>query len=229
MSFPYIKKPTTLQAAIFDMDGVLIDSHPIHREAWKRFLRTMGREVSEQELDFILDGRKRVDILRQFLGNISDSELEEHGRRKDEMFQRIACRIQPVPGVLKLLEKLQDKRVRTAVATSAAGARTRSTLIRLQLMQWFGVVITGDDVTKGKPDPAIYQLACAKLGVKPGSSFAVEDAVSGVQSAKQAGLRCVAVCTHQSEEKLRGAGADYVIPNFCEESLSRLQELLRQM
>lgn len=209
------------------MDGVLIDSHPTHRKAWKKFLKSIGREISEEELDFILDGQKRSDILRRFLGNISGPELEEHGRRKDEIFQKIASRIQPVPGVLRLLENLQAEGVRTAVATSAAGVRARSTLTRLRLMHWFGVVITGDDVTKGKPDPAIYQMACAKLGVKPEVAFAVEDAVSGVQSAKHAGLLCVAVSTHESEEKLRAAGADYVISNFCEDSLSRLQSLFR--
>jgi beta-phosphoglucomutase len=229
MSSPCLERPqlrNPVQAAIFDMDGVLIDSHPVHREAWKEFLHGVGREISDRELDFILDGRKRSDILRHFLGDIPDAELEKHGRRKDELFQQIASKIQPVPGVLRLLEKLQDKGVRTAVATSAAGIRARSTLTRLRLMRWFGVVITGDDVTEGKPDPAIYQMACARLGVEPDTAFAVEDAVSGVLAAKSAGLRCVAVSSHKSDEKLRAAGADYVIPDFGEDSLSRLQTFL---
>lgn len=215
-----------LQAAIFDMDGVLIDSHPVHREAWKKFLHSIKRDISERELEFILDGRKRSDILRYFLGDISDAELEKHGQRKDELFQQSASQIQTVPGVLSFLGKLQDKGLRTAVATSAAGIRARSTLTRLRLMRRFGVVITGDDVSEGKPDPAIYQMACARLGVEPDTAFAVEDAVSGVLAAKRAGLRCVAVSSHQSDEKLRAAGADYVIPDFGEDSVGRLQALL---
>ena len=217
-----------LQAAIFDMDGVLIDSHPVHREAWKNFLQSIGRDLSEEELDFILDGRKRSDILRHFLGDISDAELEKHGQRKDEFFQQIASKIQPVPGVLSLLGKLRAKGVRTAVATSATGIRARSTLTRLRLMRWFGVVITGDDVAEGKPDPAIYQMACVRLGVEPDTAFAIEDAVSGVLAAKRAGLRCVAVSSREFAEKFRAAGADYVIPDFGEDSLSLLQTFLRE-
>jgi beta-phosphoglucomutase len=72
-----------LRGVIFDMDGVLVDSHSAHRDAWRQFFQTLGRNVPESELDFILDGRKRGDILQHFLGNCPDSELEEFGRRKD--------------------------------------------------------------------------------------------------------------------------------------------------
>ena len=220
------RRKKSVQAAIFDMDGVLIDSHPVHREAWKNFLHSIGRDVSEQELDFILDGRKRSEILRRFLGDVSTAELEEYGRRKDKLFKQISSRIQPVPGVLSLLSRLEGQGVKAAVATSAAGTRARSTLTRLHLMRWFSVVVTGDDVAEGKPSPAIYQLACAQLGVEPNCALAVEDAVSGVLAAKRAGLQCVAICTHQSDEKLRAAGADYVIPDFGDNSVRRLQALL---
>ena len=72
-----------LQAIIFDMDGVLIDSHPIHRQAWQRFLLTLDQQVSDAGLDFILEGRKREDILRHFLGDdLSEVQISEYGKRK---------------------------------------------------------------------------------------------------------------------------------------------------
>src|SRR6202140_3040754 len=88
-----------LQAVIFDMDGVLIDSHPAHRKTWRRFLHSMGRDVTNHELDFILDGRKRAEILRYFRGEISEVQLEEHGKRKDDSFQDLGMGVKPYPAI----------------------------------------------------------------------------------------------------------------------------------
>jgi HAD superfamily hydrolase (TIGR01509 family) len=217
---------TCFQAAIFDMDGVLIDSHPAHREAWRKFLASLGRYHLEGDLDVILEGRKRSDILRYFLGDVTEREIEDHGRRKDELFQEVSCSVRLVPGVLRLLKKVRTKGLTTAVATSAGGIRAHSTLDRLRLRAMFQVVVTGDDVPKGKPDPAIYQMACAQLGVKPELALAFEDSASGVVAAKSAGLRCVAVSNYQAAERLRAAGADFVVPDFGEKSLEHIQTLL---
>ncbi|PYX62323.1 MAG: hypothetical protein DMG73_00275, partial [Acidobacteria bacterium] len=84
-----------MQSVIFDMDGVIIDSHPAHRKAWKDFLQTFGKEVSESELSFILDGRKRRDILRHFLGDVSEQELVEYGKKKDGFFQQVSLEVNP--------------------------------------------------------------------------------------------------------------------------------------
>jgi beta-phosphoglucomutase-like phosphatase (HAD superfamily) len=77
-----------LQGVIFDMDAVLLDSHAVHRKASRIFFQTLGCEVGEADLDFILDGRKRDDILRHFLANLTSTELEELGKRKDCIFRR---------------------------------------------------------------------------------------------------------------------------------------------
>ena len=82
-----------LRGVIFDMDGVLVDSHAVHREAWRLFFHTLEREVPESELDFILDGRKRGDILRHFLGDCADAELEEFGKRKDCIFRQMRLEV----------------------------------------------------------------------------------------------------------------------------------------
>ena len=83
-----------LRGVIFDMDGVLVDSHAAHRKAWRLFFETLGREVPECELDFILDGRKRGDILRHFLGDCPDSELEELGRVGSSRVDLQACKLE---------------------------------------------------------------------------------------------------------------------------------------
>src|SRR5215471_280013 len=107
-----------LEAVIFDMDGVIIDSHPAHRQAWKTFLSTVGRLVSDAELDFVLDGRKRDEILRHFLGDLSDEEILQFGNQKDNFFRERALQVRPVAGVLEMVDRLREAEIATAVATS---------------------------------------------------------------------------------------------------------------
>jgi HAD superfamily hydrolase (TIGR01509 family) len=208
------------------MDGVIVDSHPAHREAWRLFLRSLGRVVSEPELDFVLDGRKREEILRHFLGTLSEDKVEEYGNRKDECFRKAALQVKPVPGVLEFVSTLRNAGIATAVATSASESRTRHTLEHLRLLRKMRVIVTGDDVAFGKPDPSIYCLACERLNVTPERALAVEDAVSGIQAARGAGLSCIGVASNQSSDKLKAAGAAYVVRNFLKVSLPRLERCL---
>jgi HAD superfamily hydrolase (TIGR01509 family) len=217
-----------LRAVIFDMDGVIVDSHPAHRKAWRQFLRTLGREVSNVELDFILDGRKRSDILRHFLGELSEAETLHYGKRKDEFFQNSSFEVKPLPGVMEFLHQLSSVGIATAIATSASESRTRSTLNRLNLAEYFDVIVSGSDVVRGKPDPAIYCRACQLLNVSPEHSLAIEDAVSGIQSAKAANLVCIGVADRDRSEMLTAAGADHVVENFMGLSPAGLETLLVQ-
>jgi beta-phosphoglucomutase len=217
-----------LEAVIFDMDGVIVDSHPAHREAWRMFLRTLGRSASDAELDFVLDGRKRDEILCHFLGELSKDAMRDYGKRKDEYFRKASLQVKTVPGVLKFMRTLRGAGIATAVATSASESRTRHTLEHLGLADRISVVVTGDDVAIGKPDPSIYGLACERLNIAPRHALAVEDAVSGIRAARGAGLNCIGVAGDQLADKLRVAGAAYVVENFVNLSLDQLESLLPQ-
>lgn len=213
-----------LQAIIFDMDGVLIDSHPIHRQAWQQFLLTLDQQVSDAELDFILEGRKREDILRHFLGDdLSEVQIAEYGKRKDEIFRQAALHVRPAAGVIEFLDHLEGYGIRKGVATSASAGRTFFTLDRLQLTQRFATIVTGNDVVHGKPDPAVYELAARRLNARPESVLVIEDAVPGVSAAKDAGMKCLAIADCSRREALRYAGADHVVPNFVGLSLPELE------
>ncbi len=214
-----------LKAVIFDMDGVIIDSHPAHRTAWRKFLHELGQDVSESDLDFILDGRKRADILRYFLGDLTAAELEKHGRQKDEFFKTVALDVNPISGVLEFVLQLETKGIAIAVATSATESRAHSTLVQLGLADRLQAVVTGSDVNDGKPDPAIYKLTCQRLNVNSEDALAVEDAVSGIQAARTAGLRCIGVANESAANKLVQAGAEFVIPNFLNISVDQLEAL----
>lgn len=201
-------------AVVFDMDGVLVNSHPVHRRAWQQFLKTLGREVSESELDYILDGHKRSDILCHFLGALSPAQLAAYGQRKDSLFRESAREIQPIDGLTDFVEHIARQGIPMAVATSASESRTRFTLRQLRLHRYFRAIVTGKDVVFGKPAPDIYRLACTRLGVRPSRAIAFEDAIGGVRAAKTAGLFCVGVLSHQPAASLSAAGADLTIPNF---------------
>jgi len=211
-----------IEGIIFDMDGVLIDSHPVHRDAWRKFLATVGKIVSDEELGFILEGRRRDEILRHFLGDLSPAKIVEYSHQKDLFFQENFFNVKVIPGVREFLDKLESVSLKTAIATSASAARTSGTLRRLKLDGKFSVVVTGDDVDAGKPDPAVYQLTSQRMNLPPDRLLAFEDAPCGIQSAKSAGIRCVGVSTNGRAAVLRRSGAEFVIPNFRNSSLERL-------
>jgi len=203
-----------LKAIIFDMDGVMIDSHPIHKRSWSLFLQSLGKTVSDDDLDFVREGTKRNDILRHFLGNLSDVQLHEYGLQKEALFRRQAISIRPIPGFMEFIDRVTASGIRAALASS--GSRTRVTYIlgHLEAGRHFSAVVTGDDVRNGKPDPSIFRIAAARLNVSPSHVVVFEDAVAGVQAAKAAGMRCIGVAEGARCDLLRSAGAEEVIPDF---------------
>ena len=215
-----------LQAVVFDMDGVIVDSHPAHRIAWRQFLQTLGKDVCDGELDFVMDGRKRDDILVHFLGPLDAVQLQHYGRMKNDLFWQAASEVTPIPGAFQFIERVHDAGIRMAVATSASSGRTRSILSRTGLLTRFRAVVTGDEVRKGKPDPDIYRLACERIDCRPDQAVAVEDAASGIRAAKEAGLLCVGIAGHNASEPLAAAGADCVLQDFVDITVPKFQSLL---
>jgi HAD superfamily hydrolase (TIGR01509 family) len=208
---------------VFDMDGVVINSHRAHRAAWKSFLEGMGRRTSDAELDIILDGGKREEILKYFLGELDPKEIAEYGKRKDELLRNHGSKLEPMIGVIEFLDYLLNSGVRMAIATSASAHRALRTLEELGLTHYFEAIITGDEVALGKPDPAIYRLAAARMQEAPDHLLAVEDAVSGVKAARSAGMRCLGVAHNGRADLLRSAGANPIIEDFRSLSLAQLE------
>jgi HAD superfamily hydrolase (TIGR01509 family) len=213
-----------LRGVIFDMDGVLIDSHPVHRQAWRRFLATVGKEVREEDLDFILEGRRREDILHYFLGDLPSTTMAEYGQRKDHFFHESFKDIKPTPGILAFIDSLESAGIVLGLATSASSYRTHKTLRMLGMESRFMAVVSGDDVAAGKPDPGVYTLASERMNLPPEDLLVLEDAPCGVRAAKSAGMRCIGISSNGRAEALRQAGADFVIPGFAELSLAKLAE-----
>jgi HAD superfamily hydrolase (TIGR01509 family) len=218
--------PPELRGVVFDMDGVLVDSHAAHRQAWRLFLHALGRDMQDSDLEFILDGRKRIDILRHLFGDLPECELQEFGRRKDSIFRQIQLTVSPVRGAVRLVDELHQRGALLAVATSASRSRAHATLAQLGMRKYFKAVVTGDDVLRGKPDPAVYLLASDRLRIEKRHLLAVEDAVSGVQAAVAAGIACIGIALHELPKNLIAAGAVHVVPDFKELTSSEMEKML---
>jgi beta-phosphoglucomutase len=211
-----------LRALIFDLDGVIVDSHPAHKRAWKEFFASLGKEFSDEELEFVVEGKKREDILSHFLGDLTEQQIKDYGAQKDTLFRNSAADLKPIPGVERFLDEVVATGLSAALASSASRDRVEYLLRQLGFREHFQVIVTGDDVTRGKPDPKIFQLAATHISTSPADILVCEDAVNGVEAAKAAGMKCLAIAANGRGPILKKAGADKVIPDF---TAARLEEL----
>src|SRR6185437_11911173 len=214
-----------LKGIIFDLDGVIVDSHAAHKQARRQVLESMGRQVSAAQLEFVVEGHKRDEILRHFLGDLDAEEVQRLGKVKDEFYRRAAQEVKLIPGVAEFISAAQTAGLGLGVATSAGRKRAEQTLRDFGLMQSFRAVVTGDEVQAGKPDPAVFQRAAEGLGLAAEYLLVCEDAVAGVQAAKSAGMRCLGIAAGGRRVLLREVGADWVVQDFTKMSVSEVQRL----
>jgi beta-phosphoglucomutase len=214
-----------LAGIIFDFDGVIVDSHPAHLQAWKGFLRSIGRDVSDADLAFVLEGAKREEILRRFLGDLAPEQIKLHGAEKERLFQALAGELKLVNGVAEFLAQVEASGLPMAVATSGSRGRVEQTLESFNLRSHFRAVVTGDDVARGKPDPALFLLAARSLRVEAESVLVCEDTVAGVVAARNAGMKCLAIAANGRGPRLKQAGADLVMNDFTNAHLGDVRRL----
>jgi HAD superfamily hydrolase (TIGR01509 family) len=203
-------------AAIFDMDGVLIDSGAHHRHAWRALLAELGTEPVHPEHWRLTIGRPSEEAIPLLLGRrVSGAEARRLARRKRDLYQeRAQTGMEPVPGVPEFLHALERQHVPRAVGTSASRWDAERLLDDLGLLRFFDVVVTADDVMLGKPDPEVWAQAARRLRVTPGHCVVFEDAPVGIQAARAAGMRAIGVTTAHTDAELLAAGADRTIPDF---------------
>jgi beta-phosphoglucomutase len=215
-----------LRAIIFDLDGVVAESHAAHKQAWGELLSSIGRTVSAQELEYVVEGRKRDEIMRHFLGDLSQEQIRDYGIRKDASFRKYSADLKAVRGVREFIDGISSTRIAMALASSAGRKRVESNLRQLGLTSHFQVVITGDDVVKGKPDPALFIMAASELNIPTHETLVCEDAVNGIQAAKAAGMKCLGIASSGERELvLKAAGADKILRDFTQASLADLRLL----
>jgi HAD superfamily hydrolase (TIGR01509 family) len=217
-----------LAGIIFDFDGVIVDSHPVHIQAWKVFFAAMGKAVSDEELAFVVEGAKREEILRRFLGELTREQIKLYGAEKERLYQARASELKLVCGVAEFLRQVEEAGAPIAVATSGSRNRVQRTLEMFGLLSRFHTIVTAENVARGKPDPALFHLAASRLRVAAGQILVCEDAVAGVAAAKVAGMKCMAIAANGRRKLLQEAGADLVIEDFMQTALDDARRLFAQ-
>jgi HAD superfamily hydrolase (TIGR01509 family) len=215
-----------LNGVIFDMDGVIVDSHPVHKKTWRTFLELHGKNVTDEELNFIMDGRKREEILRHFLGYLSSEQIRILGHQKELLFREQATAMRTIEGLPAFVQQLTRANIKLGIASSGSHGRVNFVLDSLRLRKYFAAIVTGDQVSAGKPDPTIFRLASEQLRVPPSETLVFEDSISGVKAAKAAGMKCIGIAADGLIPKLLDAGAIQIVPNYIDLSLNDVRTLL---
>lgn len=186
-------------AMIFDLDGVLIHSMPLHLIAWESYLERIGVRV--QHLEQRMHGQRNAELVRDLLGNNqAEKVVFEHGASKERLFREMLGADPDryrVPGVLEFLNR--HRKVPKAVASNAEPANIDFVLERFGLKAFFQVTIDGFQVTRPKPFPDIYLRAAEQLQTKPRDCIVFEDSPTGLEAGRAAGMRLVGVETTPTE------------------------------
>ena len=183
-------------AVIFDMDGVLIDSEPLHFAVLSDLLARAGHTLTRAENEQFIGTTSEAMFSTLITRHGLSGTVDEYIARYDEALLRVLREPHaPAPGVVALLARAGELRMRVAVASSSRREWVEATIQSLGLSDAFDEVVSGDDVERGKPDPAIYVLTAQRLDVAAHRCLAIEDSPNGVQSARAAGMTVLGVRT----------------------------------
>lgn len=209
-----------IKGLIFDLDGVLVDTVPVHFSAWSRMFKEYGYEFGKQEYRNLVDGRPRFDGARAVMVNHSEKQIREAANKKNDYYVEAIDRgdFQVFDAAVALVRKSLAEGYGLAAASSSVNVRT--VLEKAGLLDAFSVVIGGDDVENGKPNPDIFLAAASGLGLKVEECIVIEDSSSGVQAAKNGGFYCVGLQNDDHAADL--LGADEIVSSLADLKIDQI-------
>jgi len=212
-------------AVLWDMDGVLVDTAELHYLTWKSALAVNGISITRADFNNTF-GMNNGQVLTYLLGQApSKALLEEISDRKEKRFRELVCESSSLyPGAIELLSMLHQAGYSQAVASSAPRENIATILDKFDLGPYFQTTVSGHDLPS-KPDPAVFLLAAQSLQIAPGKCIVIEDAFAGIQAARNAGMKCIAVGTTNPIEAL--GEANLAVNNLEELQLADFQNLLQ--
>ena len=211
-----------VRGCIFDFNGTLLFDTPAHADAWRAFLLEKGIAVTDADIQKHIQGRPNPDILRHFLGELTDQEILTCSKRKEEKYRAVCLQkndwFRLVDGVPEMFDRLRAEEVPFTIATSSQWDNVSFYFEHLGLDRWFTpeTLVFDDGKMRGKPAPDIYLRAMALIGCRPDECAVFEDSLSGIQAGRAAGAGwIIAVDSDLDREKLlRVEGVSRVISNF---------------
>ena len=219
-----------IEAIVYDFDGVIVDSEPLHYRSFLRVVEPMGIRFSYETYMRHYIGFDDRDGFRAMAADhgveLGEARLTELIEAKARAFEQVvADGIEPFPGVRELIEATA-KAMPIAICSGALRSDIDAILpavLENGYADWFKAIVTADDVARSKPDPQSYALACERLGVSPASALAIEDTPTGLMSARDAGMRTLAVTNTWPAEEL--TDADHVVHSLAELDVDSLRKL----
>ena len=186
---------STPRAVLWDLDGTLVDSAEHHWIAWRDVMSQEGHPVTHGAFTSTF-GHRNDAILRALLGHdLSDEEMDRISGAKEALYRRFVSErgLTALPGALGWIERLKEDGWRQAIASSAPAANIQAAVEAVEVAAFFEALVSADEVGAGKPDPAVFLAAAARLGVPPARCVVVEDAPSGLEAARRAGMPSIGV------------------------------------
>src|SRR3989442_2389420 len=204
--------------AVFDMDGVLVDSGNLHRESWRRLCQEEGVPLEDPEFWRFTIGRRTEEALPVILGRpLEPQERVRLTARRIALYHELLQKqTVPVPGVTTFLNDLRIRGVACGLATAALPISVNVTLDALGLADAFAARVTSADVACGKPDPEVYRVAARRLGVPPGDCVAFDDAPVGIKAARAAGMAVGCLATRPTPSRIIPSGGGKALPQLLD-------------
>jgi len=208
------KTIANMQGVLWDMDGVLVDTGEAHFDSWRQVLAERGVPFSRADFErtFGMNNAGILELLKD--EELVADEVQAISDRKEMLFrQLVKDKAKLLPGVLDWLARLESLGIRQAIASSAPHENIDVLVDELGLRGYFEAIVSGAAMP-GKPNPDVFLEAARRIGVPPAACVVVEDAIAGVQAARYAGMRCIAVTTTNRADKL--SAADIVVDSLDE-------------
>ncbi len=213
---------SSIRALLFDMDGTLTATDPLHADVFARVLAPHGFTVDHAFYAERIAGRTNRLIFQSLFPGLTDAEADAMSAAKEAAFRAGHPALDPLPGLLDFIAAARAFGLRLALVTNAPRANADHVLAALGITEHFTEIVTVDAVARGKPHPDPYQEALHRLGLAPHQAIAFEDSPTGLQAALAAGLLTVGLATSLSPEILKSLGARWAAPDYRSLSLPAL-------
>lgn len=214
----------SIQACLFDLDGVIVDTAQFHYIAWREMAQDLGFDLTREENER-LKGISRMESLEIVLSiggvQLSEEEKLRRAAAKNARYLELCMQMTPddaLPGVRRFLDELKQNGIPSGLGSASKNAKV--ILERIDMLHYFDTIVDGNRITKGKPDPQVFLMGAADLNAAPAHCAVFEDAVAGIESAKAAGMLAVGI-----GEASVLTEADVVIPGFENFGLPQLENI----
>ncbi|MBN8825148.1 MULTISPECIES: HAD family phosphatase [unclassified Spirosoma] len=220
--------PNAPFAALFDMDGVLIDNADFHLNAWLQFAQNHGLSLTRDQYMDHINGHISADSLAYVLQRaVTPAEVIILTEEKEAIYRELyRPHLRPTPGLITFLDALKRAGIPMAVGTSAPESNVGFTLDGTHLRPYFDAIVDASMIHKGKPDPEIYLTAAQRVGVEPSHCVVFEDAFAGIEAGLRAGMSVIALATTHTRAELADKGAKLIIDDFTQLTVEQVQALV---